>query len=142
MLNECSGKQLWVDFSFFFFCSFNARGGEKKKNRSVAASFERANVVNKCRLDCRAFKSSRVLATKEDVGLGRYRVHLVVICPQTTDMNLGQTDCLACEHQLLICDQKSPKVGSLKFRDSSELQDSNLKFLFYCKPKWHNKANR
>ncbi len=39
---------------------------------------------------------------------------------------------LFCEHQLLICDKESPKVASLSFRDSSELQNFNLKFLFYC----------
>jgi hypothetical protein len=49
---------------------------------------------------------------------------------------------LLCEHPLFISEQKSPKVGSLEFMDSSELQNCNLKFLLSCKPKWHNKANR
>jgi hypothetical protein len=55
----------------------------------------------------------------------------------------GGSTVLLCEHQqLLICDERSPKLGSLLFRDSSELQNSNLKSILYCKPKWHNKANR
>jgi hypothetical protein len=39
------------------------------------------------------------------------------------------------QHQLLICDEKSTKVGSLLLSDLSELQNSNLKFQLNCKPK-------
>jgi hypothetical protein len=41
-----------------------------------------------------------------------------------------------------LCDCKSSKFENFKGRDSSELQNFNLKFLHYCKPKWHNKANK
>jgi hypothetical protein len=32
---------------------------------------------------------------------------------------------LLCEHELLIYNQKSPKIGSLLFRDSSEWKNSS-----------------
>jgi hypothetical protein len=46
------------------------------------------------------------------------------------------------EQQPLICDQKSPNVGSLQYRDSFEVQNSNLKFLLYYKPKCPNKTKK
>ncbi len=60
------------------------------------------------------------------------------------DTTLGQAHCtvLLREDQLLICDQKFRKVGSLYFSESSELQYSNLQSLLDCKPKRHNKAKQ
>ncbi len=42
--------------------------------------------------------------------------------PQTIDMNLGQAHCLVSRAPTQNFDWKSPKVGSLLYRDSSELQ--------------------
>jgi hypothetical protein len=79
---------------------------------------------------------------------------------QTTDMNLGHAHCLASQaptidlwleitislslsfkKQLFTHLISTADPGDY-FRDSSESQNSDLKFLLYCKPKWHNKANR
>ncbi len=75
---------------------------------------------------------------RRDVLLGSHRRRLTRNWtifsenPQTTDMNPPTPNLWP----------EITKSRKFVFRDSSELQNSNLKFLLYCKPKWHNKANR
>jgi hypothetical protein len=62
---------------------------------------------------------------------------------QITDVHLGQAHCLSSQTPTLEfftrTRQKSEVCNS---GSASELQNSNLNFLLYCKLKWHNKANR
>ncbi len=53
----------------------------------------------------------------------------------TTDMNSRQAHCLTSRGPTL-------DFWFVGYKNSSELQNSNLKFLLNCTPKWRNKANR
>jgi hypothetical protein len=65
----------------------------------------------------------------------------LVYNPQTTYMNLGPLSCFASTNSWFVT-EKSPKVRSLWFRNSCELQHSNLKWQLHCKLKWREKTNR
>ncbi len=54
---------------------------------------------------------------------------------QTTDMNPGQAHCLDWRAQTLDSLLEIAERRRFEFRNSSELQNPNLKFLLYCKPK-------